>query len=288
MDISVIILTCNSSGFIAACLDSLFRQSDARVEVIVADNGSTDSTIEIIKSKYRHVRVIENKENLGAAYARNQAVDCSRGEWVFALDSDVVLQDNFIHEFRKFQAGLSDITGMVCPNILTYDGKKIYSQGIYLSPLKRFHDYGSNKPGTFLNRLPDRVIGPCSAAAFYRRAMLDAVKERTGYFDERFFFLVEDVDLAWRCRAAGWNSVLCPQAACFHRGNSCRAGKKARQYLSYRNRKLMIKKNVKGANRLKLNILSGCYELIRFVYLYIYNPYFRMKSRPADIISAKS
>ena len=63
MDISVIILTYNSARFIAACLDSLFRQFDTRVEVIVVDNASTDNSVEIIKSEYRHLKVIENKNN---------------------------------------------------------------------------------------------------------------------------------------------------------------------------------------------------------------------------------
>lgn len=288
MDISVIILTYNSARFIAACLDSLFRQSDTRVEVIVVDNASTDNSVEIIKSEYRHLKVIENKNNFGAARARNQAIDCSKGEWILTLDSDVVLRDDFIHEFRKIKAGLSDITGMVCPNILTYDGEKVYSQGIYLSPLKRFYDYGANKPRAFLNKLPDKVIGPCSAAGFYKRSMLCSAKQKTGYFDERFFFLVEDVDLAWRCRAAGWNSVFCPRAVCYHMGNSSRTSTKARQYFSYRNRKLMIEKNTKGIDRFKLDVLCCCYEFIRFIYLYIFNPYFRMKKFPKDIAGVKS
>jgi GT2 family glycosyltransferase len=288
MDISVIIVTYNSAGSIAACLDSIFRQDNAAVEIIVVDNGSADNSIEIIKSGYSRVKIIENRENLGAPCARNQAIDCSRGEWVLTLDNDVVLKDGFIHGFRRLKEGLPDTTGMVCPNILTHDGKRIYSQGIYLSALKRFYDYGSNKPGDFLYRHTDKVIGPCSAAAFYKRIMLERVKQDTGYFDKRFFFLIEDVDLAWRCRIAGWDSVFCQQAVCYHRGNSCQADKKARQYLSYRNRKLMIEKNVNGIDRFKPNILSGAYEFARALYLYVFNRYFRMKSRPADIMKAGS
>jgi GT2 family glycosyltransferase len=288
MDISVIILTCNSDKFITACLDSLFKQLDRGIEVIVVDNGSIDKSVEIIKNRYSYIRIIENKKNFGAPYARNQAIACSSGEWILTLDSDVVLGDNFIHEFRKFKMHLSDTTGMVCPNILTCDGEKIYSQGVYLSPLKRFHDYGRNKKSTFLNNLRGKVIGPCSASAFYKRSMLDSVKETTGYFDERFFFLVEDVDLALRCKNAGWNAAFCLQAVCYHRGNSLQVDKKARQYLSYRNRKLMIEKNVKRAGRFKLYILSGCYEIVRFVYLYIFNPYFRTSSCPKDIINTKT
>ena len=286
MDISVIILTCNSARFITACLDSLFRQSDENMEVIIVDNDSTDRSIEIIKNRYRHIRVIENKKNFGAPYARNQAIACSKGEWILTLDSDVVLGDNFICKFREFKANLSHTTGMVYPNILTYDGEKIYNQGIYLSSLKRFYDYGNNKPGTFLNKPPAKVIGPCSAAAFYKRSMLESTKQATGYFDERFFFLVEDVDLAWRCKDAGWNAAFCFHAVCYHKGNGCLASQKFRQYLSYRNRKLMIKKNMGRTDRLRLYALSGCYECIRFIYLYIFNQHVRMRTKQEDVIEA--
>jgi GT2 family glycosyltransferase len=288
MDISVIILICNSAMFIQACLDSLCKQLDENVEVILVDNGSTDGSADIVKKKYKRVVLIENKNNFGASHARNQAITHSKGKWVLTLDSDVILAGSFICNFREFQAKLPDTVGMVHTNILTYNGKKIYSQGIYLSTLKRFYNYNMNKKSVFICDQPKKLIGPCSAAAFYKRSMLDHVKEKTGYFDENFFFLVEDVDLAWRCRRAGWGSMFCPQAICYHKGNSFKINKKVRQYLSYRNRKLMIKKHIRGIDNFNLYLLSGFYELIRCIYLYMYNPYFRAKSRPLDIINIKS
>jgi len=200
----------------------------------------------------------------------------------------VILEDGFISEFKMLKDCIDDKTGMVIPNILTHDGSRVYSQGIYISFLMRFYDYGKGRPRTLLSKKPARIIGPCSAAAFYRRTMLETAKQKTGYFDERFFFLVEDVDLAWRCNHAGWNAVSCSKAFCRHMGNSCHAGEKVRQYLSYRNRKLMIEKNMIKIKRLGFYVLSGCYECIRFVYLYIFNPYVRMKSKPEDIIGTDS
>jgi GT2 family glycosyltransferase len=288
MDISVIILICNSAMFIQACLDSLYKQIDENIEVILVDNGSTDGSADIVKKKYKRVILIENKNNSGASYARNQAIAHSKGRWVLTLDSDVILAGSFIDNFRQLQARLPDAIGMVRTNILTYDGRKIYSQGIYLSAIKRFYNYSMNKESIFICGQSKKLIGPCSAAAFYKRSMLDDVKEKTGYFDESFFFLVEDVDLAWRCHRAGWGSMFCPQAVCYHNGNSFRIDKRARQYLSYRNRKLMIKKNIKGMEKFNFCLISGFYELTRYIYLYMYNPYFRAKSRPLDIINIKS
>jgi GT2 family glycosyltransferase len=257
------------------------------MEVVVVDNGSTDGSDELVKSKYKKAKIIKNRKNLGAAFARNQAITSSQGKWVVTLDSDIVLGDNFFTAFRRLQAAGDAKAGMVIPNILNGDGSKIYSQGAYLSFLKRIYDYGRGKPVNFSKGKPARVIGPCSAAAFYRRKMLEEIKGKTGYFDRRFFFLIEDVDLAWRAKRAGWKSLFCRRSFCFHRGNSCRAGKKVRQYLSYRNRKIMIKKNERGLKIFKFNPLSWLYESVRFIYLYIYNPYLRRKAKPEDILRNK-
>ncbi len=281
------VVTYNSRKFISECLDSVFRQFNPEMEVVIVDNDSTDGSAELIKSKYRKVKIIENRENLGAAFARNQAIANSQGKWVVTLDSDIVLGDNFFTTFRHLQTVRDTKIGMVIPNILNSDGSRIYSQGAYLSFLKRIYDYGRGKPVNFSGKKPAKVIGPCSAAAFYRRKMLEEVKEATGYFDRRFFFLIEDVDLAWRGKRAGWKSLFCRRSFCFHQGNSCRAGKKVRQYLSYRNRKLMIEKNGGSLKIFKFNPLRWLYESIRFIYLYAFNPYLRKKSKPEDILRNK-
>jgi GT2 family glycosyltransferase len=284
MDISVVVVAYNSRKFISGCLDSVFKQFNPGMEVVVVDNGSTDGSAELVKSKYRKAKIIENRKNRGAAFARNQAITNSQGKWVATLDSDIVLGDNFFTAFRHLQIVRDAKIGMVIPNILNSDGSRIYSQGIYLSCLKRIYDYGRGEPVNFFREKPARVIGPCSAAAFYRRKMLEELKGKTGYFDRRFFFLIEDVDLAWRAKRAGWRSLFYLKSFCFHQGNSCRAGKKVRQYLSYRNRKLMIKKNGSGLKIFKFNPLNWIYESARFIYLYIFNPYLRRKAKPEDIL----
>lgn len=107
--------------------------------------------------------------------------------------------------------------------------------------------------------------------------MLEELKEKTGYFDERFFFLVEDVDLAWRARRAGWKTLFFPQMACFHTGNSSGMDKKFRQYLCFRNRRWMIAKNECFWERVRVYALSMPYEIIRGIYLAVFNKYFWTK-----------
>lgn len=105
------------------------------------------------------------------------------------------------------------------------------------------------------------------AAALYKRKMLEEIKEDNGYFDERFFFLVEDVDLAWRAQRRGWKTIFCPEAVCYHFGNSSGYDKKIRQYLCFRNRLLLISKNERIFGKIKLIPLFFIYDLPRLLFL---------------------
>ena len=271
--LSIIILTFNSIKFIGPCLDSIFNQDCQDVEVIVVDNGSRDGTVDLVKKEYPQVILIENRQNLGACKARNQGIEVSCGEWVLTLDCDAILENNFLSKIINIIKDLPPRIGILQPKILTTDKKTIYSCGIYLSWLRRFFDIGKGKRDSIQFSEPKYIFGACSAAAFYKREMLEDIKEDTGYFDERFFFLVEDVDLAWRAQRKGWKALYSPQTVCCHTGNSSGISKEKRQYLCFRNRYLMIRKNEALFGKLKLFALSSCYESLRFLYLLFNNRY---------------
>ena len=207
--ISIVILSFNSKNALERCLNSIFCQADQNSEVIVVDNGSVDGTSEFLRNKYPEVLLIRNKDNLGASRARNQGIAAAQGSWILALDCDVTLGKDFLPGvFRLIESSAAD-TGMIQPKILQPDKKTIYSCGIYISkPLLRFYDLGKGLPDQGQFDRKRLVFGACSAAAVYNRRMLEAVKEKTGYFDERFFFLFEDVDLSWRGQRSGWNQRI--------------------------------------------------------------------------------
>lgn len=272
--ISVVIVSFNSSKFIKSCLDSVYGQDYNDYEVIVVDNGSRDGTGEFIKQHYSEVILIENKSNLGACRARNQGIEVSRGEWVLTLDCDVVLSRGFFLSFIKTIDNLPEKTGIVQPKIFDSDRKTIYSCGIYLSWFRRFYDVGKGikENGQFSES--KNIFGACSAAAFYKRKMLEEIKEDTGYFDERFFFLVEDVDLAWRAQRRRWKSLFFPQAGCYHIGNSSKTNKKLRQYLCFRNRYYTIIKNESFIKYAAKVFPMLFYDLPRTIGGYFTNAYF--------------
>lgn len=287
--ISVVILTYNSVNFIKPCLDSMFSQDYNDFEVILVDNGSNDATASFIKKNYLQVILIENKENLGACKARNQGIDVSMGEWILTLDCDIILENDFLSRAVEEIKNLPGDVGIIQPKILKEDKKTIYSTGIFLSLIRRFHDIGKGSSDSEEFARPKYVFGACSAAAFYNRRMLEEIKEASGYFDENFFFLVEDVDLAWRAKRKDWWVLYYPQAICYHVGNSASTSKSLRRYLCFRNRYLMIHKNETLVGKIKLFFLSFWYESARIIYICLTTiPQIRLRrtlyeNRPLDL-----
>jgi len=240
--ISIIIPAYNSSAFIIPCLDSVFNQITPETEVIIIDNNSKDNTVCLVKKNYPQARLITNKTNLGACAARNQGLAISVGEWIITLDCDIILHNDFLAQTLKLLKTLPEKTGSVQFKILRANQNKIFSTGIKRDLLNRFHDIHKGSSSSGFDSAKE-VFGACCAAALFRQKMLEEIKDKHGYFDERLFFLFEDADLAWRARKKGWRCLYYPQIACFHHGNSSLTNKRTRQYLSFRNRQLLILKN---------------------------------------------
>lgn len=271
--ISIITLTCNSIKFVNGCLDSIFAQDYKNYEAIAVDNGSSDGTVNFIKENYPEIILIENRENLGACKARNQGIGIAKGDWILTLDCDIILEKDFLPKIANLIQNLDKGIGMVQPKILNPDKRVIYSCGIYLSWMRRFHDIGKGRLGNEKFNNPAYVFGACSASALYKKQMLDAIREDTGYFDEKFFFLVEDVDLSWRAQRKGWRAVFYPRAICYHYGNSSATSKNLRRYLCLRNRYYAIMKN-EGLRNYVMKILPWClYDFPRICYIQLINFY---------------
>jgi len=189
------------------------------------------------------------------------------------LDCDIVLEKGFLGKIMNKVEFSPAFVGMIQPKILNSDGKTIFSCGIFLSKARRFYDIGKGYAADKILNVKREVLGACCAAALYNKEMLDKIKEKTGFFDERFFFLAEDVDLAWRAHKKGWKTILCLDAVCFHKGNSSGYSRKLRQYLCFRNRYYAVLKNEGLTGYLKRVFPVLLYDIPRFFYLIFTNPY---------------
>lgn len=103
LDVSIIIVNYNTKELTRNCLKSVFEQTDGIVfEVIVSDNGSTDGSLEMIRTEFHEVILIENGANLGFGAANNRALDVAKGKYVFYLNSDTVLLNNAVQMFFDY------------------------------------------------------------------------------------------------------------------------------------------------------------------------------------------
>ena len=271
-EISVLIVTWNADKFIKACLDSVFSQLEKDLEVIVYDNGSTDETLNILNAYGQNLELIKGGENKGFCYANNQALKKATGEFILTLNSDVVLNPGYINHLKEFLKK-NEVVGLAQGKCLRMDKKTIDCVGIRISPAIRFYNIGEGELDSAKFAQVRKIFGPCAAAAMYRRKMVEQIKVNGEFFDNKFFFLVEDFDVAWRAARRNWQAYYVPDAVCCHFRDSSNHHSKFRQYLSFRNRFFLLLKNAGPGVFLRWVIFSLVYDLPRLAWLLVSNPY---------------
>ncbi len=227
--ISVIVLNYNGKGFLNSCLSSLASQTYSDFEVIVVDNGSRDGSPEYVKENYPWVRLAKNDENLGFAGGTNVGIRAAKGEFVITLNNDSRADSRFIEELIK---PMADPEVGVCAAKMLFPDGRINSAGICISRSGAAWDRGMFEPDRGQYEFVEEVFGACAGAALYRREMLDEI----GLFDEDFFLYLEDVDLAFRARLAGWKCLYVPGARVIHHhGGTAGVGSDLAVYYGNRN-----------------------------------------------------
>jgi GT2 family glycosyltransferase len=213
--LAVNIVTFNSARDIAACLESLQRQTFRNFEIHIFDNASADDTLKIIEP-FDVEYLMRSPVNTGFCKAHNELARRFPSEYVLFLNPDTVLSPTFIEEIVRAldaQPHAASASG----KLLRMDGTTIDSAGIIMLREQRHLDRGADQKDTGQFEKPEEIFGPSGAAALYRRKALDDVAIDGQYFDEDFFAYREDADLAWRCRLFGWTSVYAPTAVAQHR-----------------------------------------------------------------------
>jgi GT2 family glycosyltransferase len=260
--VSVLITTFNSAATLPACLESLRGQNYPRLELIIVDNASTDTTLQALGAAPDNASLIVNPKNLGFAAAQNQAIQSARGEWLLSLNPDVVLAPDFVSQLVA--AGQREArTGTVCGKLLRWQPDapipktKIFdSAGIHFLRNLRHLDRGADEPDHGQYDRVEYVFGATGAAALYRRTMVEDISVEGEFFDRDFFAYREDADLAWRAQIMGWRCLYVPAGVGWHQR---RVTPERRSQLplvinwhSVKNRFLMRAKNISLALYLRL------------------------------------
>ena len=281
MKLSVNLVTWNGERFLKECLKSLEAQTFKDFSLLVVDNGSTDGTVDFIKSNYPHVRVVKHDNNVGFAKAHNQAIHWTKSDYVLCLNQDIILEPSCLEELVMFMDSHGEV-GAGTPKLLRLqDGEKTnYIDSVGLQIFKNFHviDIAQGELDDGKYNIDEEVFGASGACPILRRSALEDVQFEKEFFDEDFFSYQEDIDLATRLRTRGWQIWRISRAIAYH-ARSAREAKKLslRQLLknrrskssltnfySYRNHLYLLSKNFV---QWKFFPRVFWYELMKFFYI---------------------
>ncbi|MFZ5366155.1 MAG: glycosyltransferase family 2 protein [Patescibacteria group bacterium] len=225
--VSLLILSWNTKNLLRDCLASL-RLSKFQPEIIVVDNASTDSSLEMVQKEFPEVKLIKNKINLGFAKGNNQAFRQAQGEVIMLLNSDTLVQKGAIEKLATSLMNQSEEIAAVSPLLLNEDGS-VQRDPCYLkfpSPLFAIFYYNKFFKNLALRLFPFVLF---SALKFEKPLQVDQlpaaammirkkVWEKVGGFDENFPIYFNDVDLCFRLKKLGYKLMLIPDAKIIHFG----------------------------------------------------------------------
>ena len=232
--VSVIIVNWNTQQMLADCLSSVFAEAPSvSMQVIVIDNGSTDGSCQMCRSRFPQVELIENTDNVGFARAMNQGFAVARGDYSLMLNSDTVVLDGAIGKSIAFADGRPE-AGIVGCRLLNPDRSfqdsafrfpgllGLFLNAVHLSQAFR-HNYVLNWDRYGFQEWSEPREVDCVMGSFMliRRAVLEEV----GLLDTDYFMYGEETDFAFRARKAGWKTFYFPGAETIHvRGGSAKDG----------------------------------------------------------------
>ena len=233
MDLSVIIVNWNTKKLLEDCLTSIFKYTRGLdFEVIVVDNGSSDSSPAMVKKKFPQVKLIPNKDNLGFTKANNQGIKIAKGKYILLLNSDTYLIENSLSKLVKKAESLSSL-GALGPLLLSEDRSIQQSVGFFPHLLQIFWWM------SFIDDLPGgTILKPyhLDHDSFYQKnqevdwvtaaAILvpKSVIDRVGPLDEKIFMYGEEVDWCYRIKQQGFKAYFSPVTQIVHIGRGS-AGK---------------------------------------------------------------
>ena len=240
MKVSVVILNWNGCDMLRTFLPSVVRYSEGEgVEVCVADNGSTDTSVSLLQQEFPSVRTIVLDQNYGFADGYNWALQQVDAEYVVLLNSDVEVTEHWLEPMIAYLAG-----GFIDK---------------YGYPFCRGRIMGvvEKDEGQYDTVIP--VFWATGAALFIRHT--DYVN--VGGLDGRFFAHMEEIDLCWRLRSRNREIVCVPQSIVYHVGGATLKKENPRKtFLNFRNNLVMLYKNLPQKELNKVMRIRACLDYV--------------------------
>ncbi len=266
MSAAVIILNYNGEKLLSKYLPSIVEHTPSAVEIIVADNGSSDDSVKLLRRDFTTVKVITLNHNYGFAEGYNRALERVDAEYVILLNSDVEVTANWCEPLLSALKKDENI-GAVAPKILSATRRDEFeyagAAGGYIDylgfPFCRGRILGTTEKdkGQYND---ERNLFWVSGAAFGCRLSLF---RKLGGFDSDFFAHMEEIDLCWRMQLAGYNVRVVPSSTVYHLGGgTLNAQSPFKLRLNYRNNLAMLYKCAPHTQRFTVAVLRPIVDML--------------------------
>jgi GT2 family glycosyltransferase len=268
-NVAVVILNWNGRNFLQSFLPSVIASTYPGLEIIVADNASTDQSIEFLQSNYPSVTIIQNDQNYGFAEGYNKVIGLLEFDYFILLNSDVEVSPNWIEPVIDLMESDLNIAAAQ-PKILSYSKKNYFeyagAAGGYLDvlgyPFCRGRIFDTVEEDLKQYDDPSEIFWASGAAFFIKRNYWI----ETGGFDPDFFAHMEEIDLCWRLKNLGYKIVICPKSTVFHvGGGTLNAESPFKTYLNFRNNLVLLQKNLSFGKAFLIISIRFCLDLISLI-----------------------
>lgn len=274
--LSVVILNWNGRRHLERYLPSVVAHTEGDAEVVVADNGSTDDSLQWLRLNYPDVRVIRLDRNYGFAGGYNRALREVESEYVLLLNSDVEVTAGWWQPLVEVLDKESDVAA-VAPKLLADMERTKFE---YAGAAGGFIDYlgypfcrgrilsnVEEDRGQYDNRRD--IFWASGAAMCCRREVFESL----GGFDEDFFAHMEEIDLQWRMQLAGWRIVVEPKSVVYHLGGGTLPASSRKIFLNHRNNLAMLFKCASPMQRAVVAVVRPATDMLEaFVNLVTLHP----------------
>ena len=249
MKVAVVILNYNGKKFLEQFLPNVIANCDPNLaEIVVADNASTDESVAFMRKRFPEIRLIENGSNGGFATGYNLALRQIEAQYYVLLNSDIEVAPHWIEPVIEMMDKDPQIAACQ-PKILSYYHKEHFeyagaSGGFidkYGYPFCRGRVFQNLEKDEHQYDTPMEVFWATGACMFVRADLY----HQLGGLDDSFFAHMEEIDLCWRLKNAGFKVYCCPQSWVFHIGGGTLPKNSPRKtYLNFRNNLSLLVKNL--------------------------------------------
>ncbi len=214
MKLSVITVTFNNEETISDHLKSLQKTLPDQSEIIIVDNASSDSTVEIVKS-FKRVELVSNSENLGFSKANNQAARVARGEFLFFINPDVQIEGSIKTMLDYIESNPE--VGILAPKLIDSTGKTQESVSKFPTLWGAVKEYLLDQKNSYDEYAP-KTDQPVEVEVVYGAAMLlpAQVFKKIGGFNQKYFLFYEDIDLCKKVHQLSLKVIYFPSVVFKH------------------------------------------------------------------------